>query len=163
MRTRIILLSLAALMTVACSSVQQDEIERTAQSYLEAAGDYRLDDAMPYASKHTRNVVLPFYKNIMERADTNYINSNRPADITIQSSRMLSDTTALVYYHKHTPIKDVDDSVLVVLEDGQWLVHINIAIPGYLLTDSTIARRPTRQQFKQLIHTDTLPHRIRQR
>ena len=144
MNTRTLLLALtASLIAVACCHTVQDDIEAAAQGYLEAAGNYRLDDAMPYASSTTRKLVLPFYKKVMEKTDKNYINSNRPADISIRSTRMLTDSTARVYYHKHTPIKDVDDSVNVILEDGKWLVHVDIEIPAILLIDSnTVKNRP---------------------
>lgn len=132
---------MAVLVAVACTSASQRDIERAAKGYLEAAGDYRLDDAMPYASRTTREVVLPFYKKVLSRTDTAYVQSNRPADITILSSHMLTDTTAHVYYHKHTPIMDIDDSVLVILEDGKWLVHVDIVIPALMTLDSNSVHR----------------------
>lgn len=161
MKIRTITLFLIAFVTVSCSHAPKNDIERAAQGYLEAAGDYRLDDAMPYASHFTRETVLPFYKKIMTKADSNFINSNRPTKITIQSSRMLTDTTACVYYHKHTPIKDVDDSVLVIHEEGQWLVHVDIAIPTYLLLDSTSL--PNRPAIDKIFIPDSHRHSIRRR
>lgn len=157
MKKNTIILALTAIvMATACSHAPKSDIEHAAQGYLEAAGNYLLDDAMPYASQLTREKVLPFYKKIMTMADTNYINSNCPADISIQSSRMLSDTTAMVYYHKHTPIKDIDDSVLVILEEGQWLVHVDIVIPAFMLLDSSsFHKRPSPQEI-------TLPDTLRQ-
>ena len=79
----------------------------------------------------------------MARSDTNYINSNRPAVITIHKTRMLSDTSARVYYHKSTPIKEIDDSATVLLEDGKWLVDVRLA-PIPFLDATADSLRPIR-------------------
>lgn len=119
------LIVLIGIVAVSCSS-DYKEIEAVAQNYLQAMGDYRIEDAVPYASSYTRENTIPVLKHIMDHADTTYINSNKPSVITITKTDMLSDTTARVFYHKHTPIKDVDDDVLVVLENGQWLVDVRV-------------------------------------
>lgn len=128
MRYRLAILS-SLLLFIGCSNPQQhtEAIEKAAQGYLDAMGNYLIDDAAPYATRQTREKTIPTLNEIMAKADTSYINSNRPATITIKGSRMLSDTSARVYYHKSTPIKEDDDSVRVVLEDGQWLVDVRLA------------------------------------
>lgn len=120
----------ALTMVMACTNnTATKEIESVAQGYLDAMGNYLIDDAIPYASSQTRENTIPVFNFILANTDTAYINSNRPATITIHNTRMLSDTTARVYYHKSTPIKEIDDSVTVILEDGKWLVNVIINLP----------------------------------
>lgn len=126
--------SLCLLLTVACSS-RQDQIEKAAKGYLQAMGDYQMDDAIPFATNYTRENTIPTLKSMLAQADTVYVNQNRPAEITIKKTEMLSDTSATVYYHKHTPIKEADGTVTVLLEDGQWLVDVKLG-PIHDLNDA---------------------------
>lgn len=131
----------ACMALTSCTSSQEKAIESAAQGYLDAMGNYQIDDAFPYATKITRETTLGFYTRLMENADTAYINSNRPAIITINKTKIISDTTARVYYHKHTPIKDVDDSIMVRLEDGQWLVDVRLANTPFFFPDPNAATK----------------------
>lgn len=114
------------LFLTACSNQDTSQIERSAQGYLDAMGNYLIDDAAPYATRQTREKTIPTFNRIMAICDTNYINSNRPATITLHGTKMLTDTSALVYYHKSTPIMEDDDSLLVIFEGGQWLVEVQL-------------------------------------
>ncbi len=114
-----------ALLLPACQNRQQ-MIEKSAQGYLDAMGNYLIDEAYPYATRHTREHTLPTMAYLTEHTNPNYIKSNTPATITLKQTVMLSDTSARVYYHKHTPIKELDDSVTLYLEEGQWLVDVRI-------------------------------------
>ena len=53
-----------------------------------------------------------------------------PAKIKIKDIELTSDSTAIVTYHKHTPIADFDGNLDMVLQNGQWKAHIaGIYIP----------------------------------
>ena len=138
-----LLIIVLALMAGACTSRTPEEraIRHAAKGYLEAVGNYRMDDAIPYATRHTRENTIPTFKRIMFFSDTAYMNSNKPAVFKLQRVVMLSDTDAWVFYHKHTPIKDVDDSVYVCLEDGEWLVDVRLK-PIPFLPPDTVRRKP---------------------
>ena len=132
-----LLATLCLLFAVACTN-KPNEMEQAAKGYLQAMGNYKMDEAAPYATRQTRENAIPTMKKIMSMADTVYIKQNTPATITIKGSRLLTDTSARVYYHKHTPIKDVDDSVTLLLEEGQWLVDIRLKPIPYLNMPDTI-------------------------
>lgn len=155
---KIIILCIGTILTIACSNPQKAEIEQAAQGYLDAMGNYRIDDAAPYATRHTRENAIPTLNKIMARSDTAYINSNRPAVITIHKTRMLSDTSARVYYHKSTPIKEVDDSVTVLLEENRWLVDVRLA-PIPFLDMTTDSLRPRPEHFTRVETPDSLRSR----
>ena len=55
--------------------------------------------------------------------DTGYIAKDTPASIEIISTNILSDSSALVVYHKTTPIKDFTDTLELRKRDGNWLAH----------------------------------------
>ena len=120
------LLLLALLLSLSACDNRQQQIEKSAQGYLDAMGNYLIDEAYPYATRHTREQTLPVLAQLTERTNPDYIKSNTPATITLQRTVMLSDTSARVYYHKHTPIKELDDSVTLLREDGEWLVDVHI-------------------------------------
>lgn len=139
---------LTALMAISCSSDKKD-IEAAAKGYLQAMGNYQIDEAIPFASSHTKEKTIPFIKYIMEHTDTAFVNANRPATITIKGTNILSDTLARVYYHKSTPIKEDDDSVTLILENGQWLVDIHLK-PLQFPTGKDTTRVPIRNIPKNL-------------
>lgn len=127
--------TLTMLSLTGCNS-NQKHIENTARFYLEAMGNYRIDEATPYSTSFTRENTLPLAKKLTERTDPEYIQSNTPADITIKGSKRLTDTSARVYYHKHTPITEQDDSLTLFLEDGKWLVDVRFKFLPIPLFDS---------------------------
>ncbi len=131
-----VLLIAVALLAVACTD-RHSEIKDAARGYLEAMGNYRIAEAAPFATSHTREHTIPVLLALLERSDTAYINQNTPADITIHGVRMLSDTSAYVYYHKHTPITEQEDSLLMLLEDSLWLADVHLGlIPAFVFADS---------------------------
>ena len=129
---------LALLRCVACGS-QQNEIEKAAYGYLDAMGNYRIEDAKPYASRQTCEKTLDvLQKSLMPKVDTNYIKSNTPATIEILGVEVLSDTTAVVNYKKTTPITVQNDGRLdMIKEDGRWCAEVIIALPPIVAMDST--------------------------
>lgn len=121
-----IIVAAAAILFSACVQSETHKIEQAAKGYLEAMGNYRIDEAAPFATKQTREKSLPWLNKMKERSDSSFINANQPATIRIKETRMLTDTSARVYYHKSTPINEDDDSVTVILENGQWLVDVKV-------------------------------------
>lgn len=147
-------IAMAAMLTLAatacCHTSDERQIRQAAQGYLDATGNYLVDEAIPFATARTRELSIPAMNYIMQHADTAYINSNRPATITLTEVKMLSDTSARVLYHKHTPIKEVDDSVTVLKEDGQWLVDVMIGlVPGYSSKPLRVLGQPKQDTLQQ--------------
>ena len=137
-KTTIITSVLIALFLNACNSnYNEQEIRSNAQGYLQAVGNYNFDEAIPYASKQTREKTIPIFKHLQEHADTAYVNSNRPAEFTFHNVRRLSDTTARIYYHKHTPIAEIDDSLTLLYEDGHWLADVHLGFIPYVTNKPT--------------------------
>lgn len=129
---------LAAVLLAACgNNGTKHEIKTAAYCYLDAMGNYRVEEATPFASRYTRENSIPMLTLLVSRCDTAYIRSNTPAEITVKGVRMISDTSAYAYYHKHTPITEQEDSLLMILEGGQWLAEVRLApIPGVAFMDS---------------------------
>lgn len=136
MKHRIALLAAVALVFSSCSN-EEKKIERAAYGYLNATGNYLIDEAAPYASQDTRERTLPYIKDIlMPMTDTNYIKANQPATIVIDSVRVLCEDTAKVDYTKTTPIKILNGTIHMVKEDGQWLAYV----PLYQPQNDTVAQ-----------------------
>lgn len=138
---RKIIIIAAAVLLAACGSQPTEQtrrdIEAAAYGYLDAMGNYRPNDAAPYATRLTCERSIPILAILTEKCDTAYIRSNTPADIEIKGVRMLSDTSAYAYYHKHTPITEQEDSLLMLLEEGRWLAEVRLGpIPAMLLAPS---------------------------
>ena len=138
MRQLTLALLAAALLASCGDGGTKREIRTAAYGYLDAMGNYRTEEAVPYASRHTREESIPVLALLISRCDTAYIHSNTPAEITVKRVRMLSDTSAYAYYHKHTPITEQEDSLLMVLEEGRWLAEVRLGpIPGFVFMDSS--------------------------
>lgn len=119
----IILSTLVTLFSTACNS-EKKQIHDTALEYIIATGNYRLDDAMPYATKETREVTLPALRDIIIPAvDSSIIASNTPATATIDNI-LIQDDTAWVDYTKTTPAGTSSNTLYLIKEDGKWLVDV---------------------------------------
>lgn len=130
----IVMAALLAVVACACTNTAERDaaIRQAAQGYLDAVGNYRFDQAMPYASQITREHTIPTFNRIMQRADTAYTNANQPAVITLGGINMVDRHTARIAYHKHTPITEQDDSLTVVREEGRWLAEVRLGFVPFL-------------------------------
>lgn len=117
------------MLLVSCNS-EEKRVEKAAYGYLNATGNYRIDEAEPYASQVTRERTLPFIKEkLIPMTDTNYIKANQPATIVIDSVRVLCADTATVDYTKTTPIKILTGTIYMVKEEGKWGAYVPLNIP----------------------------------
>lgn len=110
-------------MLVSCGSSTTKQIENAAYHYSYAMANYDVDGAEPYATEETKQTTLVTGRVMMQLVDSNYIKSDTPAEIEIVKTEMVSDTMAVVTYHKTTPIKDFEGKVEVHKRGNQWLVH----------------------------------------
>ena len=127
-----------AILFMAGCNTDEKKIETVAYNYLDAMGNYKIDDARPYASAETCEKTLDvLLHHIMPKVDTNYIKSNTPATIEILGVEILSDTTAVVNYKKTTPITTQNDGRLdMIKEDGRWCAEVIINIAPELKQDT---------------------------
>lgn len=117
------------MLLVSCNS-EEKRVEKAAYGYLNATGNYRIDEAEPYASQVTRERTLPFIKEkLIPMTDTNYIKANQPATIVIDSVRVLCADTATVDYTKTTPIRVLTGTIYMVKEEGKWGAYVPLNIP----------------------------------
>jgi len=112
------------------------QIERVAYGYLDAMGNYRIEQAEPYAAPETIEGTLHFIeKNIMaEAADSSselahYIKSNTPATITINKVEILNDSVATANFTKTTPLLTHSKDITLVKRNGEWKVYQVLQIP----------------------------------
>ena len=135
---RELFLVISVMVLASCGSNPQKEIEKNAYGYLDAMGNYRIDDARPYASTPTCERTLDvLQKYILPKTDTNYIISNTPATIDILGVELLSDTTAVVSYSKTTPLQVQSGKLDMVKENGRWCAEVIITLPPIMTIDST--------------------------
>lgn len=126
----------ATLFISSCNSDSKN-IEKVAYNYLNATGNYRIDEAMPYATPETHKT-LEFLKEVLiPLTDTTYIASNCPAKITINDIEIKNDT-ALVLYTKETPIKTLEAQITVIKYEGKWLVDLPLDIPNDTASNLTL-------------------------
>lgn len=148
-----LLSTVALLLTLCgCNGGERKQIEQTAFAYLDAMGNYRIEEAKPYSSPRTIETAIALCERIMPSVDTSYIKSNTPAQITIKSVHIETDTTAYVLFHKSTPITQQDDTLRLVKIEGKWLANVVINLPNSLSDDTIPARerRLTQEQLKSM-------------
>ncbi len=135
---RILFVVISVVLLASCGNNTQKEIKNSAYGYLYAMGNYRIDDARPYASTPTCERTLDvLQKYILPKTDTNYIVSNTPATIDILAVELLSDTTAVVSYSKTTPLQVQSGKLDMVKEGGRWCAEVIINLPPIMTIDST--------------------------
>lgn len=151
-----ILTVLALCFVLAACNNDEKQIRKAAQGYLDATGNYLIDEALPYATKNTRETALPYMRDVLiPMTDTNYINANKPATINIDSVIIVQDT-AWVSYTKTTPIKTSKNTICLLKEDGKWLVDIPIAIPSSLPTSlNSHSQDTTEYELKRILPDST--------
>lgn len=111
-------------------NAEEKDICQTAYSYIIATGNYKIDEAVPYASKDTREVTLPFIKdNILPHVDSTFLAKSVPATATIDTI-LLMDDTAYVGYTKTTPLGATQGTLTLVKEDGKWLAYVPLMLPN---------------------------------
>ena len=99
-----ILASIVLIALWGCNSDKR-QIVKAAEGYLNATGNYRIEEAYPYATKSTCENTLPYISEVLIPAtDSAYLTANVPATIKLDSL-LIVDDTAWVAYTKTTPIK----------------------------------------------------------
>lgn len=119
------------LLCLIFSSCNNDErqIRKIAKGYIDATGNYKIEEAYQYATKSTRETTLPYISNvIMPIVDSNYLKANVPATSSIDSV-IIVDDTAWVLYTKTTPLGATTNQLCLFKEEGRWLVDVPLAIP----------------------------------
>ena len=116
------------LLLTACNN-DEKEIARVAQGYLDATGNYLIEEAMPYANQETREKTLTYLRDVLlPMTPKEYMESNTPATIELGEIVRAGDT-AVVCYTKTTPIKVLESEIMLVKEDGEWLVYVPLVLP----------------------------------
>ncbi|MBQ2538899.1 MAG: DUF4878 domain-containing protein [Bacteroidales bacterium] len=122
-------LSLFAALACSCGN-EEGRVEKAAYKYLDAIGNYDFDRAWDYATEETQKSTLTLFRDvIMPTTDMEYVNSNRPAKITISQVSITDDTCAEAFFHESTPIQEQEGSITLRKRDGKWLVHLPIEVP----------------------------------
>ena len=116
-----------ALLLTACAS-DEEKIEKAAYKYSYAMANYDVDGAEKYATPETVETTLNTARGLLTIVDTNYIKSDTPASIEITNIQIVDDTSAVVTYHKTTPIKDFSATLDVRKRHGRWLAHSPIPV-----------------------------------
>ena len=116
------------LLLTACNN-DEKEIARVAQGSLDATGNYLIEEAMPYANQETREKTLTYLRDVLlPMTPKEYMESNTPATIELGEIVRAGDT-AVVCYTKTTPIKVLESEIMLVKEDGEWLVYVPLVLP----------------------------------
>ena len=108
------LAAVCLLFLLSACSTDKKEIETNALGYLNATGNYLIDEAMPYATKETQENALTFLRDkLIPMTPQEYIQSNTPATIVIDNIEIVNDT-AHVKYTKTTPIQTLENEIMMV-------------------------------------------------
>lgn len=136
--TTLAAIGLALILLSACNK-DKKEIETNAFGYLQATGNYMIDEAMPYATKETRETTLAFLKdNLIPMTPQEVLDANTPATIAINGITIDNDT-AYVSYTKTTPIKTLENQIRLVKEEGHWLVYVPLVLPDTMTPGNVTA------------------------
>ncbi len=90
--------------------------------------NYQVDKAAEYATEETKNTTLIMAKHLAKAVGEEYIKSDTPAKVEIVKYSQLDDTTAVIEFHKTTPIKNSYFPLLMRKRNGQWMAHDTIPV-----------------------------------
>lgn len=130
-QTLILVLSILLLIAASCNSPER-QLRHTAQKYLDATGEYNIDEACLYCTEETKTGLRTIEQTLMTMLDSSYIKQNTPARIKITSIEIIDDTSAIVAYHKKTPIEESDGTIKMRKRKGIWLTHMPIKVPSII-------------------------------
>ena len=128
MKQNITLALLATVLLLTACASDEEKIEKVAYKYSYAMANYDVDGAEKYATPETVETTLNTARGLLTIVDTNYIKSDTPASIEITNIQIVDDTSAVVTYHKTTPIKDFSSTLDVRKRHGRWLAHSPIPV-----------------------------------
>lgn len=127
MKKIIFSLSLLALVILLAScNIDEKKAREVGYDYAFAMANYQVDEAAKYATEETRRSTLILAKNYTAAVGEEYVKSDTPAKLETVDFTRIDDTTAIMNFHKTTPIKDTRFSLLLRKRNGHWLAHDTI-------------------------------------
>lgn len=127
MKKIIFSLSLLALVILLAScNLDEKKARKVGYDYAFAMANYQVDEAAKYATEETRQSTLILAKNYTAAVGEEYVKSDTPAKLETVDFTRIDDTTAIMNFHKTTPIKDTRFSLLLRKRNGHWLAHDTI-------------------------------------
>lgn len=127
MKKIIFSLSLLALVILLAScNLDEKKAREVGYDYAFAMANYQVDEAAKYATEETRQSTLILAKNYTAAVGEEYVKSDTPAKLETVDFTRIDDTTAIMNFHKTTPIKDTRFSLLLRKRNGHWLAHDTI-------------------------------------
>ena len=127
MKKIIFSLSLLALVILLAScNIDEKKAREVGYDYAFAMANYQVDEAAKYATEETRQSTLILAKNYTAAVGEEYVKSDTPAKLETVDFTRIDDTTAIMNFHKTTPIKDTRFSLLLRKRNGQWMAHDTI-------------------------------------
>lgn len=120
-----LLLSVLLILTTGCDNNKKKACD-VGYKYAYAMANYQVDKAAKYATEETKNTTLIMAKHLTKAVGEEYIKSDTPAKVEIVKYSQLDDTTAVIEFHKTTPIKNSNFPLLMRKRNGQWMAHDTI-------------------------------------
>ena len=117
---------LALVILLASCNLDEKKARKVGYDYAFAMANYQVDEAAKYATEETRQSTLILAKNYTAAVGEEYVKSDTPAKLETVDFTRIDDTTAIMNFHKTTPIKDTRFSLLLRKRNGHWLAHDTI-------------------------------------
>jgi len=123
----ILLLSAIILLSTGCNQ-EEKKARDIGYRYAYAMANYQVDEAAQYATEETKNTTLVMAKTLTKAVGEAYVKSDTPAKVEIIDFTFENDTSAVINFHKTTPIKDMKYPLLMRKRNGQWMAHDTIPV-----------------------------------
>ena len=133
MKASIIVITLLTFLTLTTScSTEERKVNKVARGYLEATADYDFDKAAYFADEATQKSTLFYYKYVLlPVTDSLEIEKNKTATVGIDSTVFTTDSSAIVYFWKKTPIRTGKGKLSMRMQESGWKAHVVITpAPG---------------------------------
>lgn len=117
------------LCLLASCTTTEDRIKKEATGYLNATAAYDVDEACKYCTDETAAGLKLVQQTILPQLDSNYLNQNKQATISLLGVEQVNDTMAKVIYSKVSPVTCYSDTLKMLRRNGKWMAHAPMAVP----------------------------------
>lgn len=107
----------------ACSITPDKEVAKVAQKYLDAAGNYKFDQAREYVTDSSQYIIdiMENFTDLMPEED---IKKNLPVQVTLGQISIIKDTARVEFVTK-SPIYTHENNIFLVKNGEKWEVDLS--------------------------------------
>lgn len=124
---KFIFLLMTVLFLTSCSINQEKEVQKIAQTYLDAVGNYHFDEARNFVTDSSF-AMISMMENFLKQVPKEEIVKNLPVTTTI-SNVSVSNDTATVSFTTKSPLYQHEGMIKLIKTNRKWQIDLPLSFP----------------------------------